>query len=110
MFGKKAKRIKELETRVAELERLSADTLTLQDNYQKTLKTVEALKALRAEDISHIKALSLENENLKSKLNANRVINKALQKKNGELTNAVEHTKKVNRDRQRRFREAHKAA
>ena len=110
MFGKKTKRIKELEARVAELENLSKDTLNLQQAYQKSQKTVEALKALRTEDIARIKALTEENESFKSKLLANRCINKALQKKNGELTDKVEHTKKVNRDRQRRFREAHKAA
>lgn len=110
MFGKKTKRIKELEKRVAELESLSKDALTLQADYQKAQKTIETLKGLRAEDVSRLKTLTVENESLTAKLNASRVINKALQKKNGELNSAVEHTKQVNRDRQRRFREAHKAA
>lgn len=109
MFGKKTRRIAELEARVRELEYKLQTTTATTEELAKATKLVETLKALRTEDITRVRLLTAENADLKSKLEANRAINATLKSNNNVLTKKVEHTKKVNRERQRRFREAHKA-
>lgn len=112
MFNKKAKKIKELQKTIELLTATIKDANNTIDERDSSISTLRqniiqltGEKALIEEALAKMEE---ENKDLINKLNTNKVINKTLKKTNSELRNKVEHTKEVNRNRQKRFREAHK--
>lgn len=112
MFNRKAKKITELTealdvyTQVAydvskDLESREKEIVKLMDDYRKLSLQFSELKKEKEKSENTI-------SELRNKLNKNRLISISLKKENSELKAQIEHTKQVNRDRQKRFREAHR--
>lgn len=112
MFNRKAKKIKELKEALDVYEQVAYDAA--KDNESKDKEIVKLMDDYRklSLQLSELKKEKEKNENtiseLRNKLNKNRLISVSLKKENSVLKAQIEHTKQVNRDRQKRFREAHK--
>lgn len=112
MFNRKAKKIKELQKTV---ELLTATIKEANNTIEERDVTISKLrqniiqltgeKAVVEETLAKAET---ENKLLINRLQTNKLINRSLQKANSELKTKDEHIKELNRNRQRKFREAHK--
>lgn len=112
MFNRKAKKIKELQKTV---ELLTATIKEANNVIEERDASISKLrqniiqltgeKALVEEALAKVET---ENKLLTNRLQTNKLINRSLQKANSELKTKDEHIKELNRNRQRKFREAHK--
>lgn len=112
MFNRKAKKIKELQKTVELLTATIKDANNVIEEKDTSISKLRqnivqliGEKALVEESLAKVES---ENKLLANRLQTNKLINRSLQKANSELKTKDEHIKELNRNRQRKFREAHK--